>query len=115
MAIEVELDIFSGRRNPTWTLTPAQERDFRSTLNQLRAETLTGDRATITAPILGYRGLDVRGIDDQALKIFGGIIQHGEKGFRDPRRELERWLLSTAPSQIDGTVLQAAKRDLEPE
>jgi hypothetical protein len=117
MAIEVELNIFSGRRNPIWKLTPAQEDVFLSKLTKSRAQPATNDQAAVKAPILGYRGFEVRAADDERLPdpltIFGGIIRQGERGFPDPDRGLERWLISTAPSQIDEKVLQVVERDLE--
>jgi len=117
MAIEVELNIFSGRRNPIWKLTPPQDVVFLNKLTQLRAQPATDDQAAVKAPILGYRGFEVRAVDDERLPdpltIFGGIVRGGETGFPDPDRGLERWLMSTAPSQIDEKVVQVVERDLE--
>jgi len=117
MAIEVELNIFSGRRNPIWTLTPAQDDVFLGKLTQSRAQPAPDDQAAVKAPILGYRGFDVRAAEDERLPdpltIFGGVIRQGETRFPDPDRGLERWLMSTAPSQIDEKVVQVVERDLE--
>jgi hypothetical protein len=57
--LEVELDVFSGMPNPTWLLTPQQEKTL---YDLLRAEPsqVSAARSTSTRLGLGYRGLIVR-------------------------------------------------------
>ena len=59
--LEVELDVFSGVPNPTWTLSPRQEA---SLYERLRADSRQISSATKLSPRLGlgYRGLIVRRI-----------------------------------------------------
>jgi hypothetical protein len=59
--LEVELDVFSGVPNPTWTLSPRQEAGL---YERLRADSRQISSATKLSPRLGlgYRGLIVRRI-----------------------------------------------------
>lgn len=70
--LTVELDIFSGRPNPVWTLTGKEERDL--------IDRVTADRS-LMAPLsaetggLGYRGFIVRSAPttDQSLAASAGV------------------------------------------
>lgn len=95
--VEVEVDIFSGRPNPVWSLPEPEAAAFLEKLSALpkaSARTLSGN--------LGYRGLVVRvtkGPGAQVLAIQEGAV-HVEQGGRtafleDEGRALERWLLQT--------------------
>src|SRR5688500_12967848 len=93
---EVELDIFSGRPNPRWTLEPAEEAELIQRLL---------DRSVPTAPVtisdgkLGYRGFVVRATGATA----GTLASHGlPTAFRvrdglgaSIDAQAERWLLFT--------------------
>jgi hypothetical protein len=60
----VELDAFSGRPNPTWTIIGAETADINERLKQLRAVT------TMQEPShLGYRGFMVTSADDPGLSL----------------------------------------------
>jgi hypothetical protein len=100
----VELDIFSGRPNPKWDLSPEQTAELRQKLIHARP----GAGNTALFERLGYRGLIVRdpGRPGEMVRIgFGSIMQQGGSGepksYADPNRELERWLLSTGKGKID--------------
>lgn len=101
--IEVELDIFSGRPNPTWLLDNANGAHLLDLIaSSNRAE--TGHIANN----LGYRGFVIRDGQERVVRVQHGTIeieQGTERSYRiDRDRGLERWLLSTAGSALDASV-----------
>ena len=105
MAIEVVLDIFSGRPNPSWALDSAREAEFLSRLKQLQPAL----EVTSAPPILGYRGFIVHPSTGSNLarvvKVYGGIVQHEGGTYQDSNRKLERWLLDTAGSNLERNLV----------
>jgi hypothetical protein len=110
---EVELDIFSGMPNPTWTLTTADADTFLKQVDALpptSAKQLSGN--------LGYRGFIVqctKGAEMQIIRIQTGIV-HISKGATvayalDENRQLERWLLNTARRHLKNEVFQIVERE----
>jgi hypothetical protein len=78
MKIEVELDVFSGKPNPRWTLDQKRADEV---LNALKAESPTTVPATAPAR-LGYRGfiLHIEGGDaltSPEVRIFGSLATVG--------------------------------------
>lgn len=110
---EVELDIFSGMPNPTWTLTTAEADTFLKQVDALpptSGKQLSGN--------LGYRGFIVqctKGAEMQIIRIQTGIV-HISKGATvayalDENRQLERWLLNTARRHLKNEVFQIVERE----
>lgn len=106
----VELDIFSGRPNPKWELTPDQN-------EELERRVAAAKRSPARAcgfDGLGYRGLIVRDLahPEHFIKIgFGQIIQAqrtSETLYTDDMRSLEHWLIATGSGKIDDVLLKAA-------
>ena len=81
MAIEVELDVFSGVRNPSWALEPAQEAEFLTLWTAVQSRPAEAGQ-TPKAPPLGYRGFRIRSIDDRKLPeplgVYGGAVRQGD-------------------------------------
>jgi hypothetical protein len=109
----VEMDIFSGRPNPSWELSSEQTLELQQRVSALH-------RQTPPAPIfdgLGYRGLVIR--DPSApgsfLKVgFGQILQMKEgvqSIYRDEGRTLEKWLLGTGKGKINDRLIAAPNLD----
>src|SRR5690349_13387270 len=103
--MQAELDMFSGRPNPSWTLT-AQE--ITELLRRLRGlpETASGE----IPERLGYRGIRLSGADAilgvSEISIGDGVVlmhdlSGGKRRLTDPGRALERWLLDTASGRVD--------------
>jgi hypothetical protein len=111
---EIELDIFSGMPNPTWTLTDAEAVTFVERLAALRraaASHLSGN--------LGYRGFIVQctaRADSQLIQVQTGkvhITEGSTKAYADDEdRQLERWLLSTGRQYLKPEIYQIAERAL---
>jgi len=64
---DVELDVFSGRPNPRWTLSPAQRADL---IDQLRAGTIPLLAADSGESRLGYRGFILH-FEPAELRLLG--------------------------------------------
>lgn len=104
--VHVELDLFSGRENPCWDLGQVDAAHLRA-----RKELLQPGRTGVP-PVpdgLGYRGLQVTANFDgieQRLKIGAGVVVleaadgEGQRYFRDPDRDLEKWLLHTGQKHV---------------
>jgi hypothetical protein len=114
--LEVVLNIFSGRPNPQWVLTPSQERKFLDLIDQ--ASTPTDKKPPGVSPRLGYRGFTVQSAPDSyeegvSLLIQDSIIDFGQLS---PNRiadtDLERWLLETAGEQISNKVRTEVANEL---
>jgi hypothetical protein len=112
--VEVELDIFSGMPNPTWSLTTAQANDL---LDQLAA--LPPASPLELSGHLGYRGFIVQveeGAEREVIRVQAGAVQItklAKKTYaRDVDRKLERWLLDTGRPRLKSEVLQVVERDL---
>ncbi len=104
--MQVELDVFSGRPNPHWNLTPQEAKEFISLLQalpqtQAQAEVKEG---------LGYRGLIVTDPDqtiagyDQIVISNGVVVARRDsqlRQFPDKERRLERWLFQTGRGRLD--------------
>ena len=109
------LDIFSGRPNPTWTLTEAQTRQLERRVTGLSAKLPEAP----DIPDLGYRGIRVtlpgqpRTVE---LTVARGGIEVQRNGsvthFSDADRQMERWLLQTAQGKVSQELLQLAEREL---
>jgi hypothetical protein len=109
--IIVTLDIFSGRRNPTWELTQDQANVLKDKLNNL-------DPATpISNDILGYRGFiidNTAGDTDLAEQIIVyngviGLLEQGEFTYLNDRNDLEGWLIEQATQLGFGDIIQEGR------
>ena len=110
---EVELDIFSGMPNPTWTLTDAETDSLAKQLTILprtSARKLSGN--------LGYRGLIVQvtqGSDTQSIRIHNGTVHISNDVANvyahDDGRQLERWLLNTGRPHLKYELFQIVERE----
>jgi hypothetical protein len=96
MATTVTLLMFSGRRDPTWELPPAETAEL--------ARKLVGYRSALDLSRLGYRGFRVQS-DEPELPP--------EVIVRDAA-ELERFLLETAKSRVAPEIVDAVEAAIGP-
>jgi hypothetical protein len=110
-SLQVELDAFSGRPNPSWELTGAQAADFVARLRALQPV----PEARPSGDGLGYRGFIVRatsepidGYDEVTLYRGTVLARQGSRttAFIDRDRTLERQLLDSARGHVPEPVLQ---------
>ena len=114
-AVEVELDIFSGRPNPSWTLSKEETSQLLGMLNELPVS-----EAHPEADGLGYRGFVVSFKDSQGqparARIHEGTVTRSEGGstryFADKDRKLEHWLLKTSGSRLSPKIYEVVAREL---
>jgi len=117
--LNVTLDVFSGRPNPTWTLTNEQTFLFLNDVSQIK--TTTDNLQNYPEKILGYRGfvVDEKGDKDLTLKsfdIYNGaikVVSNDSSYFlKDKYFQLEKWLLQTAYNHIDNDTFNFVKEDI---
>jgi len=117
MAIEVVLNVFSGRVNPSWVLEPEQETEFLTRLTAVQSRPAEAGRDAPKAPPLGYRGFKIRSTDDPELlgrlEVYGGAVRQGDRIFWDAGREIEKWLLKTASPFVSEEVTRRISQELE--
>ena len=108
MSIEVTLDIFSARLNPNWLLSDYQEEELSRRLERFETPTLSKPAGVFGR--LGYRGFILRGSGESPqgglrLLVHEGIVDFGQsqENRTADDRELEGWLLDTAP-QLEPSV-----------
>ncbi|MFJ9696509.1 hypothetical protein [Kitasatospora sp. NPDC101183] len=108
----VEVDLYSGRPNPRFSLEAGAAAELARRLGALAADGGGG------RPYdgLGYRGLRVLGGAEEVLLSGGVVTVRGPGGsarrLRDPGRELERWLLDRGAGELDPEVVAEARREL---
>ncbi len=108
--VEVMLDVYSGRPNPTWTLTPQQIEELRELLAAaLRQQ--PRERAA-EPPYLGYAGFVITNRSHEAglpfrVHVYGGTLsitpqeprEGAESTHYADQHALEAWLLEQAARQ----------------
>ena len=115
--MRVEADLFSGRPNPDFTLSPDQASDLLRLLRELPP-----GATQVEPPGLGYRGFLIHDPGSafpgcNAWRAFHGTVT-GECGsesriFADPSRRLERWLLKVSFGRLDPGIYAAIAGDLQ--
>jgi hypothetical protein len=109
----VELDIFSGRPNPTWSLSSADTATLAGMIEKLsRAE------PAVLFDGLGYRGFIVTSptplVGATTIVVQRDIVKLSADNFRkDFDRTIERWLLMKAKSELPVDVYEFAEKEIE--
>lgn len=96
--LQVELDIFSGRRNPKWILSPQEEKEF---MDRVTSEPQVLLPAAATHGRLGYRGYVVTALSEDVTKKLPSRFRIG--GQPGSQRDLNLWLLDTS-EKVDTEV-----------
>ncbi|KYF80488.1 hypothetical protein BE17_15915 [Sorangium cellulosum] len=118
--MQVTIDVFSGRANPSWGLSPFEIEEFS---RRFRAAPRIGGARQVEGA-LGYRGLIVSGEPGRevdgcvTIVVFAGVAsceRDGEVERRlDRGRELERWLLHTGAAHLDPDLYDQIARLVQP-
>jgi hypothetical protein len=106
--MQVELDVFSGRPNPVWSLTNEQAKEFLAHFKGLKST--NSKRAPYNG--LGYRGFKVTGFQDyDELAIWDKTVEarRGDKRNQwvDEHAALQKFLLKTSKSHIDEALYRS--------
>jgi hypothetical protein len=94
----VEIDIFSGRPNPRWELSEADNAWLTRLLESLEG---VAGRASPSPPGLGYRGFRLRDAAGMTWSAYGGLVQSPDGLVADPNRRIERFLLDHMPANYE--------------
>lgn len=115
----VTLDIFSGRPNPTWTLTKEPTLLFLNKISEIKPT--TENIQSYHEKILGYRGFIVDQITNKDLtskrfEIYNGAIKvlsdSSSYFLKDKDFQIEKWLLQTAYNHIDNDTFNFVKEEM---
>ena len=103
----IELDIFSGRPNPSWTITSLEADTLAALLADLSAAVAPAEVA------LGYRGFlvgaDVRSSPETGLtRVFSGAVSRGKLHFADSKGA-EQWLKTNARKYGFGAIVDSIR------
>jgi len=112
----VELDIFSGRPNPTWELSTADT----ATLTEMIGSLPSSPPADLPTP-LGYRGFLMTLDEPESgsvtrIRACQGIVEYQGreiKYYTDPGKQVERWLMGTARPYIDSQLYDSLLVEIE--
>jgi hypothetical protein len=107
MTIHVELDVFSGRPNPTWVVEDEQARELVAALSALP----TTSAPSATPDGLGYRCFRLVGVPSMGVVTagYGSItVTNGASVAHrlDPQRTVEAMLLRSAQGRVDEALLR---------
>lgn len=108
----VELRIFSGRENPTWSLS---EEDTKTLFNLLAK--LPGVPAKRFNDGLGYTGFRVRKIGTLSklphdFEIYKGVAFDGTHYYKDRNRRLENWILRSGKEHLDAKLYATVEKEI---
>ncbi|MBD2020140.1 hypothetical protein H6F43_08055 [Leptolyngbya sp. FACHB-36] len=116
--MQVEVDVFSGRPNPQWTLTPPEADQLIQRVQALPSESGEGD----VKEGLGYRGLIVTKSGDRTenyteISISNGLVIANKNGqlrrLVDQNRTLERWLFQTGKNRLENPLYQQIEQQIK--
>jgi hypothetical protein len=112
--VEVELDIFSGRPNPTWILSDGEGDIFLKRLSILPRAS-----AKKLSTNLGYRGFIVRVMNEtekSLVRIQNGMVLLSQDDtnvyYRDQNRDFEQWLLNSGKSSLKSDLFKIVEGEL---
>ncbi len=118
--VTVTLAVFSGRPDPSWSLTPEQGQELIARIDALpEGEPVAGSEG------LGYRGYRVQATSlvwqtDRVFSLYHGIVREdtlpNQPVWRvDESGELERWLLKSGESTMGPDLTASLERLLGPQ
>jgi hypothetical protein len=113
----LELDLFSGRPNPSWELGPEAAAELHA-----RLEALPPDKSALRVREgLGYRGIFILPSselgDVQEIIVSEGLVlvrsPKGERRLSDVSRAFERWLLETGRGKLEPAIYARVSREID--
>ena len=111
MAIVATLLISAGEPDPTWPLTPVQEREF---LEKLAASPVPSVSVGLPGRRAGYAGIMARDGAGERWVVYRGWIRGGANSRVDVKRVLEQWLLETGRNTITPKLFSELSRQITP-
>ncbi|HKE18668.1 MAG TPA: hypothetical protein VKB80_27515 [Kofleriaceae bacterium] len=105
MSINVTLNIFSGRPNPTWQLTDSQALELRERLDAIRGTSF--DKPAGALGGLGYTGFTLAATQEDNIEpeifVHDDVVDLGPQNvsLRGANRELENWLIASGGDAVE--------------
>jgi hypothetical protein len=99
--ITVEVDVYSGRPNPSWQLNAVQARLVLRMLSGVSRPGRSGRSCEL--PSLGYRGLNltiVEGERTSTWRVFNRCVDHDGRAFSDAGARVQAFILRTMPPNL---------------
>lgn len=120
----ITLDIFSGRRNPSWLLSPKKAKEL---MDRVAGRALVADAEDgSSSGGLGFRGMLVAAVDDSDMalpstyRIGGagapeaGALDAGRRALTlDESHDTVRWLLASGAHALDDSIGAAVHDEIE--
>lgn len=97
--VTVEVDVFSGRTNPSWSLDGGEAAELAARLSGLPASP-----RPFAEVGLGYRGFVVHGRAAGEVRVHRGVVRVGGRDYEDARG-LEGWLAERARARGYGMLV----------
>lgn len=92
--------LFSGRQNPEWELTAAQQKKWMV----LWQHASLSNKGVSTPSVLGYTGCRLQYDEHSHWQLYNGCVSFYEKetvfSKKDEERQMELFLLGTAPEEV---------------
>ena len=112
----VMLSIFSGRPNPTWTLSAKNAEQLVTKINKLPKSD-----AAFSPDGLGYTGFQIELTDSESRKskitAYKGLVVYNVNDtsyyFSDSRRSIEKLLIESGKLTLDHQLYQTVKAEIE--
>jgi hypothetical protein len=111
MTIAVTVLLSSGDPDPTWNLTPEQEREF---LDILAASPVPSVSVGPPGRRAGYGGIMARDGAGERWVVYRGWIRGGVNSRVDDGRVLEQWLLDTGRATVAPKLYADLTRQITP-
>ncbi|GAA2070431.1 hypothetical protein GCM10009801_21150 [Streptomyces albiaxialis] len=115
--MDIEIDLYSGRRNPVFGLAPEAGEELMRRISALPA----APPGSAPPQGLGYRGLRITGGPADGVEeivVSGGVVavrdrDGGQRVLQDAGRALERSLAAHAAAHLSPAELSLLRQELE--
>jgi hypothetical protein len=110
---QVELNIFSGRADPSWIITNTETVELIA-----KIQTLPTIKPSQFTDNLGYRGITIKlNSNGDFIKVYQGVCQYQFQGksqfFHDENRQLEKQLLVTGKPHLPENLYNSVLQEIE--
>lgn len=107
--MQVTIDMFSGRPNPTWRLPPSRSAEL---VERCRAMPTRSSTPTDGIARLGFRGIDI--VPESPAEMAGRrLVDASTPAVGDDEVDTVRWLLETAEVAVDDDLASALAEEIE--